>query len=844
MSKLDEILHTILDADPGARKNGDHRFTIRCPAHPDSNPSLSVSREQDRILLHCHAGCLTENVLQALNLKWSDLFEHGGKATVERLAEIKKLPVEFLERLKLADCKVGVRVPYFDGEGRRLITKYRTSMFGKDKMRYRKGDKAQVYGLFMGKLWKENFLVLVEGESDCWTLWYHDIPAYGLPGNKALRPLEKEHLEGFDRLYISCEQDDGGGEAFVRNCCKRLKELRFKGEVLKITSGQYKDPSDLHAAAPERFKERWRRVIADAEPLDIKVIAGERPKNAVDRLVSHALSRAKVFLDEDTTLALACVKDEGSELHLPVCSADFQRWLMRSCGEVMRTSTVKEAIANIAVRYTKTVRTHCRVARVEGYFSGQDRIYYDLGDGKVVEITSNGWQVLDRSPVVFLRGKDYGVQPAPVKGGKLEDLTRLINFPGCDLPLLVAWLLDALKGRKPYTFLSINGGQGTGKSWSRYVLKSLLDPSRKANGLALPETGRDLAILAKNRFLLDFDNVSRIEPEMSDALCRLATGNGFVVRKLYSDDDEAIFGGANPVALNGIPDFVDRPDLQGRIIALALQRITDDRRKDEGSLERDFAKLRPGLLGCLFDLLANGLRHLAGVQANGGPRMMDTYRWLMACEQGTDLNLAETYRRHVEDTLATMATSDMLVQALLDLLEEGGWKFEGQAKELYRDVVAVWPGETLKEERQCPGNANVLGSRLRQLEEPLARIGVNIQFRRDKRNRVISVDATEYAKGPVEALLVNNDAVDEALFIARWPDHRSYTASLFCCQNADWLTAHGMSQDAVTRLARRLAQEGKLEEPSFGSWRRRGQRGDDGDNRVTTEKKLLSPTNS
>src|SRR5262249_51518780 len=140
--------------------------------------------------------------------------------------------------------------------------------------------------------------------------------------------------------------------------------------------------------------------------------------------------------------------------------------------------------------------------------------------------------------------------------------------------------------------------------------------------------------------------------------------------------------------------------------------------------------------------------------------------------------------RHDVVSLYRMATSDMLVQALLAFLGERGWTFEGQASELYRGVVAKWPAETLKEERQCPGNANVLGRRLRQLEEPLATIGVQVRFRRDKRNRVISVDAKEYAKGPVETLPVDSGSLDEAAFIARWPDHRSYTASQFCCQNA------------------------------------------------------------
>jgi putative DNA primase/helicase len=269
----------------------------------------------------------------------------------------------------------------------------------------------------------------------------------------------------------------------------------------------------------------------------------------------------------------------------------------------------------------------------------------------VVGITATGWKVLDKLPVVFINGKDYGPQVEPLPGGKVNDLARLVNVAEADLPLLVAWLLDTFKGQKPFTFLSVHGSQGTGKSWTRNVIKSLVDSSLKINGLSLPETSRDLAILAKNRYLVDFDNVSRIKADISDALCRLATGNGFAVRKLYTDDDEAIFGGANPVCFNGIPDFVDRPDLQGRIIALNLCRMEDKDRKDEATLGLEFTRLRPYLLGALFDLVVNGLRNLPHVRPDGGPRMMDTYLWLTACEQGTGLNMAENYRRHVDDVL-------------------------------------------------------------------------------------------------------------------------------------------------------------------------------------------------
>ena len=46
-----------------------------CPAHEDMRPSLSIARGDDgRILVSCHAGCSTSEVVSAMELKLSDLF--------------------------------------------------------------------------------------------------------------------------------------------------------------------------------------------------------------------------------------------------------------------------------------------------------------------------------------------------------------------------------------------------------------------------------------------------------------------------------------------------------------------------------------------------------------------------------------------------------------------------------------------------------------------------------------------------------------------------------------------------------------------------------------------------
>jgi len=58
------------------------RGHVRCPAHGDSTPSLSISEGDDgRVLLYCHAGCKTEEVLKTVGLTMSDLFTDSARSS-------------------------------------------------------------------------------------------------------------------------------------------------------------------------------------------------------------------------------------------------------------------------------------------------------------------------------------------------------------------------------------------------------------------------------------------------------------------------------------------------------------------------------------------------------------------------------------------------------------------------------------------------------------------------------------------------------------------------------------------------------------------------------------------
>src|SRR6266498_864614 len=50
-------------------------YMAQCPAHDDTQASLSVRGADGKVLLNCHAGCTTEDVAAAIGMNLADLFD-------------------------------------------------------------------------------------------------------------------------------------------------------------------------------------------------------------------------------------------------------------------------------------------------------------------------------------------------------------------------------------------------------------------------------------------------------------------------------------------------------------------------------------------------------------------------------------------------------------------------------------------------------------------------------------------------------------------------------------------------------------------------------------------------
>ncbi|WP_352399105.1 phage/plasmid primase, P4 family [Anaerotignum sp.] len=93
MNKIE--ISEILERFSGAKKIGADRWQVKCPVHDDKQASLTISKEKGKILFHCHAGCETENILQAAGLSWADIGEGKTPQTwKEKLEAWKGKPIE------------------------------------------------------------------------------------------------------------------------------------------------------------------------------------------------------------------------------------------------------------------------------------------------------------------------------------------------------------------------------------------------------------------------------------------------------------------------------------------------------------------------------------------------------------------------------------------------------------------------------------------------------------------------------------------------------------------------------------------------------------------------------
>ena len=271
-ARLVSEVEAAIDKRSPRRQGGEICFL--CPMHDDHNPSARWNIEKQVWFRDvCDIGGGMNHLAKLLGISVeaegeggttilkTDAHTHITGLTLDQYATAKKLPLEFLRSIGVSEIPnynggPAVKIEYARPDDGPEVVRFRTSLEGPDRFKWRKGSKPIPYGLDHQKIASARdagYIMIVEGESDAQTCWLHGIPCVGIPGSSQFKRLLNEfaqYLVGIDRIYVVIEPDRGG-----ETVMEQLVKCTSRDRIWTMTLGEFKDISDIHRTHRDTFNQ-------------------------------------------------------------------------------------------------------------------------------------------------------------------------------------------------------------------------------------------------------------------------------------------------------------------------------------------------------------------------------------------------------------------------------------------------------------------------------------------------------------------------------------------------------------------------------------------------------------
>lgn len=452
----------------------------------------------------------------------------------------------------------------------------------------------------------------------------------------------------------------------------------------------------------------------------------------------------RLFKTVDQVPYAEVVTGQKSQI-VPVHSTEMQHLIIQTIYEKGGKPPTKSIIEEVQSHYAAKAIFHGQQEDVFIRIAGMaDKLEVDLNnpEGSCVLINNRGWEIAQPT-ANFFRPSSSKELIVPQMGGDWALFEKHFHTKTeDDLRLIIGFIVSCYRSQGPYPVLVLQGEQGSAKSTTTQMIKALVDPAKGATrGLIKKE--HDIFIAAKNNHLLSFDNVSLIKNDLSDILCRLATGGSFSTRTLYTNDGETLIELCKPVLLNGISDFVTRADLISRSIVIELAPITEKQRKDENKVWSDFYADLPLMLGVIMDAVSSAIRYKDRVFIEKLPRMADVAKWCTAAEEGLlwkQGTFMRAYEANQSNSIITALSNEPVAIALrsfMTALLKASWT--GTATQLLSEL-SLNHRPYMDSSRSWPNSAAYLSECLTRLAPSLRKVGLDIRKDRVSDKRYVTVE--------------------------------------------------------------------------------------------------------
>lgn len=243
---------TVVAALQAAGRSHDRTGRLwQCPAHEDHRPSLRVTRGEDRVLVHCLAGCDPRAVVDALGLSMLDLFVSPATDGMRKFQtkKAKVVPITLPTKEPAVPARVVARYPYVDEHGELLAEKERLDP---KSFRWRVPDGRGGYVYKLGETKRVPYRLpevraavtagdriwVVDGERDVESIRaLRQVATCAPDGMASWCPSHAETLRGAE-VWIVRDRDGGAGAKQAEDLRALLLPLASHVRIVEAAAGK------------------------------------------------------------------------------------------------------------------------------------------------------------------------------------------------------------------------------------------------------------------------------------------------------------------------------------------------------------------------------------------------------------------------------------------------------------------------------------------------------------------------------------------------------------------------------------------------------------------------------
>ena len=452
----------------------------------------------------------------------------------------------------------------------------------------------------------------------------------------------------------------------------------------------------------------------------------KQKENPVKTLAKFATSEMiKICTSQsDNTRVFAVVKmnNHFETIELDKKNSRTIHWLMVTAYEKLNEMYSEDTCTN-AIGFLKakalmnekmtSEEIHLRLAYTN------DEIYYDFGstDWKLLKISKDNVSLVDYSDntPLFIRTSKTAKQAEPnlmPDGNPLDEFVKLCRIPNPEL--FKVHLISMFAAGTPMPIMAIHGHSGASKSTTSSMIKRIIDPSGNTNEdnlKSFPHGEDNFVTSLSSSYFSAYENISHIDVEISNMLCRAVTGGSFEKRTQYTNGDVYTMSVKRKILINGIDFTISQSDLADRSIIYEMERIPEEQRKTDKFVEETFRKLLPGLLGQIFLILQKVLSTIDKVEQECDklPRMAsfgifgEAIYQVLGHKQGDFLEL---YNKSIKKNLEILYENNPIIPCLESILDNR-IECDIQANDLYKKIKSFADVEGFNTKR-IPQGSNTL----------------------------------------------------------------------------------------------------------------------------------------